>query len=105
MPIMNGLEATERIVRASSIPVLIFTHNMDPELPFKALELGAADFLLKPDFNDLNKPEYVGNFIARLQALSRKAPTASLRIVEAAKRPRDDTDPPPSYPPAFRARP
>lgn len=70
MPIMNGLEACAKIVEASSIPVLIFTHNTDPELPFKALELGAIDFLLKPDFNDLNKPDYVETFISKLKVLA-----------------------------------
>ena len=70
MPIMDGLEATDRIAKASSIPVLVFTHNDDPELPFKALERGAVDFLHKPDFNDLNRPDYITGFIARLRALS-----------------------------------
>ncbi len=72
MPIMNGLEATALITKASSIPVLVFTHNTDPELPFRALERGAVDFLLKPDFSDLNKPEYVSKFISRLRVLSNR---------------------------------
>ncbi len=72
MPIMNGLEATARIAGASSIPVLVFTHNTDPDLPFKAIERGAVDFLLKPDFSDVNKPGYVASFIERLKALSRR---------------------------------
>ncbi len=80
MPIMNGLEATAQIVKASSVPVLIFTHNMDPELPFKALELGAADFLLKPDFSDLNKPEYVGRFIDRLRAIASRRSRQQLSV-------------------------
>lgn len=70
MPIMNGLEASAKLAEASSIPVLIFTHNTDPEMPFKALQIGAVDFVLKPDFNDLNKPEYVGSFIEKLKMLS-----------------------------------
>lgn len=73
MPIMNGLESTRLIVASSTIPVLIFTHNTEPELPFKALRLGAVDFLLKPDFSDVNKPEYVISFIDRLKALSRRS--------------------------------
>jgi len=73
MPIMNGLEATRLIAASSTIPVLIFTHNTEPELPFRALQLGAVDFLLKPDFSDVNKPEYVSAFIARLRALSRRS--------------------------------
>lgn len=72
MPIMNGLDATRLIAASSTIPVLIFTHNTEPELPFRALQLGAVDFLLKPDFSDVNKPEYVSAFIDRLKALSRR---------------------------------
>lgn len=72
MPIMNGLEATRLIAASSNIPVLIFTHNTEPELPFKALQLGAVDFLLKPDFSDVNKPGYVSAFIDRLKTLSRR---------------------------------
>lgn len=72
MPIMNGLESTRLIAASSAIPVLIFTHNTEPELPFKALQLGAVDFLLKPDFSDVNKPAYVTAFIERLRALSRR---------------------------------
>lgn len=74
MPIMNGLEATTRIARESDIPVLVFTHNNDPELPFRALELGAVDFLSKPDFADLNKPDYINYFISKLRLLSRQKP-------------------------------
>jgi two-component system, chemotaxis family, protein-glutamate methylesterase/glutaminase len=72
MPIMNGLEATKRLSEATNIPILVFTHNTDPELPFKALNCGAVDFLLKPDFGDLNRPDYVSNFVQRLYELTLK---------------------------------
>jgi two-component system, chemotaxis family, protein-glutamate methylesterase/glutaminase len=71
MPVMNGLEATARLRERSSIPVLVFTHNLDPGLPFKAMEAGASDFLLKPDFEDLGKEEYVSSFVAKLREISR----------------------------------
>lgn len=74
MPIMNGLDATFRIASESDIPVLVFTHNNDPELPFRALERGAVDFLLKPDFADLNRPDYMGRFISKLRVLSKRKP-------------------------------
>lgn len=74
MPIMNGLDATKKILSALPIPIMIFTNNEDPELPFKALDLGAVDFLRKPDFNTINQPGFTGNFIIKLKQLSRKAP-------------------------------
>jgi two-component system chemotaxis response regulator CheB len=70
MPVMNGLEATCRITRSSAIPVLMFTNNTDPELPFRALERGAADFLRKPDFSDINRPEYISKFVNTLHDIS-----------------------------------
>lgn len=70
MPVMNGLEATCRITRASSIPVLMFTNNADPELPFRALERGAAEFLRKPDFADINRPAYIQRFVNILRSIS-----------------------------------
>ncbi|MEI6386094.1 MAG: chemotaxis-specific protein-glutamate methyltransferase CheB [Spirochaetota bacterium] len=72
MPIMDGLEATARIVASSPIPIIVFTHNTDPGLPFRAISRGAVDFLLKPDFTALNRPDYVSGFIARLRALASK---------------------------------
>jgi two-component system chemotaxis response regulator CheB len=101
MPIMNGLEATAQITAASSIPVMVFTHNTDPELPFKALERGAVDFLLKPDFGDLNKPEYVSKFISHLRGLSTK------RLAHDPKKPREsvplaETPQKPGMPADFR---
>ena len=70
MPVMNGLEATSRITRRSNIPVLLFTNNTDPELPFRALERGAAEFMRKPPFNDLNRPEYVRMFTETLRTIA-----------------------------------
>lgn len=91
MPIMNGLEATERIVAKAPIPILVFTHNTDPRLPFEALRLGALDFALKPDFGALNDPSYVGTFLARLKAIAarrerRAAPAGPAKPAPAAPR-------------------
>lgn len=76
MPIMNGLEATKSLSESTNIPILVFTHNTDPELPFKALNCGAVDFLLKPDFGDLNRPDYVSTFVQRLYELTLKKKTS-----------------------------
>ncbi|HOX91362.1 MAG TPA: chemotaxis-specific protein-glutamate methyltransferase CheB [Spirochaetales bacterium] len=84
MPIMNGLDATKAITSKSDIAVMVFTHNNDPELPFKALELGAVDFLLKPDFADLNKPDYMGRFVTKLKVLSTRKPKPIRILAEQA---------------------
>jgi two-component system chemotaxis response regulator CheB len=86
MPIMNGLEATAKIAERSKVPIMVFTHNSDPELPFKALSLGAVDFMLKPDFSDLNKPEYVEGLVARLRSIAKGEVGARVHgaIVDAA---------------------
>lgn len=50
MPGMNGLEFLERLMNARPMPVIMFSsHTADgTEITFKALELGAVDFLQKP---------------------------------------------------------
>ena len=52
MPVMDGIEATQRITDEYSIPILVIT---DPEIkrkrevPFHAIKAGAIDVLEKPD--------------------------------------------------------
>ena len=51
MPVLDGM-ATLRLLKSSprykSIPVVIFTTSRNPEEKRKCLELGAADFIIKP---------------------------------------------------------
>lgn len=46
MPEMNGLEALDRLMRTHPLPVIMLSHLTDVTL--QALELGAVDFVVKP---------------------------------------------------------
>ncbi|MCC5889884.1 MAG: chemotaxis response regulator protein-glutamate methylesterase [Alkalibacterium sp.] len=48
MPIMNGLETLRAIKEFHSIPVIMLSSKTNEETTFKALELGAEDFIEKP---------------------------------------------------------
>jgi two-component system chemotaxis response regulator CheB len=55
MPGVNGLGAIERIMQSSPVPILVVTgERLGPEtdLGFKALHIGALDFLPKPAVTD-----------------------------------------------------
>lgn len=51
MPGMTGLEAVERIVAQAHVPIIMVSaHTREgAEITFRALELGAVDFITKPD--------------------------------------------------------
>ncbi|MGM8362454.1 response regulator [Flavobacterium sp. ARAG 55.4] len=59
MPIMNGQEFVSRLKKVEqfqSVPVIIFSTSASPETIANTKELGAADFITKPNsFNDLVK--------------------------------------------------
>lgn len=48
MPIMDGLEATEKIVAFGTTAVVLLTGDNNPEIPRKAMDLGACGYLQKP---------------------------------------------------------
>ncbi len=50
MPVMNGIEATERIMAESPTPVLMLSAHTDEnaDVTFEALDTGAVDFFTKP---------------------------------------------------------
>ena len=62
MPIMDGLEATRRILERASIPVLMLTGSVSPQTAAAALKAGVCTFLPK----DVDP----GELVARLQEFS-----------------------------------
>ena len=55
MPRVNGIEYLQQVVPKRSIPVIMLTGlaDSDGELSLKAMELGAVDFLSKPDLSEI----------------------------------------------------
>ncbi len=65
MPKMNGLEFLDRLMRAKPTPVVMISSATErgSEVTFRALELGAVDFVTKPKLNEQTPDDY-GQMIA-----------------------------------------
>ena len=65
MPKMNGLEFLDKLMRAKPLPVVMISSFTETgsEITFRALELGAVDFVLKPKLNEQTPDDY-GRVIA-----------------------------------------
>jgi two-component system chemotaxis response regulator CheB len=99
MPKMSGLEFLDKLMRARPIPVLMISSFTErgSETTFRALELGAVDFVTKPKLNEQTPDDY-GAVIAekiraaksaRLKAPRRADPsdTVTMPAVVVEKRP------------------
>lgn len=65
MPKMNGLEFLDKLMRAKPMPVVMISSATErgSEVTFRALELGAVDFVTKPKLNEQTPDDY-GDMIA-----------------------------------------
>ena len=65
MPKMNGLEFLDKLMRAKPMPVVMISAATarGSEVTFRALELGAVDFVTKPKLGE-ETPEDYGDQIA-----------------------------------------
>jgi two-component system, chemotaxis family, protein-glutamate methylesterase/glutaminase len=99
MPKMNGLEFLDKLMRAKPMPVVMISAATErgSEVTFRALELGAVDFVTKPKLTE-QAPDDYGQMIAekvraaksaRLKAPRREADMAAaeMTIPPIMKRP------------------
>jgi len=70
MPLMNGLDATTKIMSECPVPILIFSNNTDAKTAFQALKCGAVEAMKKPDIDQLNCQDFHINFIEKIVQLS-----------------------------------
>jgi len=73
MPEMDGITATEIIMKTSPLPVVIFTSEDVAEVGFRALNKGALEVIPKPDINQMNNPEFRRGFETILKHVVRYA--------------------------------
>jgi two-component system chemotaxis response regulator CheB len=74
MPKMNGLEFLDKLMRAKPIPVVMISSFTErgSEVTFRALEMGAVDFVTKPRLTE-QTPEDYGDMIAEKIRAARSA--------------------------------
>jgi two-component system, chemotaxis family, protein-glutamate methylesterase/glutaminase len=74
MPGMGGLEAVRQIVADHRIPIIMCSSltREGAETTFRALELGAVDFIAKPDAAYVNITDVARDLIAKIRAISRR---------------------------------
>jgi two-component system chemotaxis response regulator CheB len=99
MPVMDGLEATKRIMAFCPTPILILTSSYDSEktqlpessLSFKALFFGALDVITKPSLKEKGvENKTIKDFIEKIKLLSRikvvRHPLASIEKTKSLSR-------------------
>lgn len=74
MPLMNGLEATRRIMADQSLPILIFSNDLGPDTAYEAMASGAIEAMRKPDMDWFNEPAFYANFLKKLRSLAEARP-------------------------------
>lgn len=72
MPVMNGLETLKRLREFSDIPVIVLSAQDDEETTIQALDLGAQDFLTKPESIAKHKVSFQNDLEMRIKALIHK---------------------------------
>lgn len=69
MPVMDGLETLKKIREVSSVPIIILSAMDDQETTIHALEIGAQDFITKPENISKNKKKFTENLESHIKAL------------------------------------
>ncbi len=68
MPVMNGLEATRRIMAEQPVPIIIFSSAVDAAVSFEAITAGAFEVLKKPDIDRFNDPSFANAFLDMIES-------------------------------------
>lgn len=88
MPVMNGIETLKQLRKFTDIPVIILSSRNDMRTTIEALELGAQDFLSKPESISRNKAEFKQNLEATFKALvqsNQSLPKTSKKVEKVTK--------------------
>ncbi len=83
MPVMDGIEATKRIMQEQPAAIMIFSTEDSARMGYAALEAGAVDMLKKPDLTHFS-PDFYRSFIERIVAVTErghKSPVFAKRAV------------------------
>ncbi len=88
MPKMNGLEFLDKLMRAKPMPVVMISAATErgSEVTFRALELGAVDFVTKPKLNEQTPDDYGNQIAEKIRAAKSaklKPPRRSNEVADA----------------------
>ena len=95
MPGMGGLEAVRQIVAEQRIPIIMCSSltREGAETTFRALELGAVDFIPKPDAAYVNITDVARDLVEKIRAVARRGASPRVEPLPAAP-PRPLVQPP-----------
>lgn len=86
MPVMDGLETIKKIREISSVPIIMLSASEDQETTIYALEIGAQDFITKPENIDENKDQFRENLESHIKALVNGSAKKSKEIKKKPKK-------------------
>lgn len=69
MPVMDGLKTIKEIRKESDVPIIMLSASDDQETTIHALEIGAQDFITKPENINKNREEFTENLESHIKAL------------------------------------
>ncbi len=76
MPGMSGLDAVREIMSRSNVPIIMVSAltQEGAETTFRALDLGAVDFVAKPDAAYVNIKDVARDLVAKVRVFARRGP-------------------------------
>ncbi len=88
MPGMGGLEAVRQIVADHRIPIIMCSSltREGAETTFRALELGAVDFIPKPDAAYVNITDVARDLVSKIRAVVRRGASPRPQLSPVAQR-------------------
>ncbi|MDP9111203.1 MAG: chemotaxis response regulator protein-glutamate methylesterase [Candidatus Eremiobacteraeota bacterium] len=96
MPGIGGLEAVRQIVAGRSIPIIMCSSltREGAETTFRALELGAVDFITKPDAAYVNINDVARDLIEKIRAVARTGSHPRIQTLAPVSQPHTILPPP-----------
>jgi two-component system chemotaxis response regulator CheB len=97
MPGMGGLEAVREIAAKSGVPIIMVSSltREGAETTFRALELGAVDFIPKPDSAYVNISDVARDLVAKVRVFARRDARRPVTHAKVAMPPLAETPAPP----------
>ncbi len=88
MPVMNGIDAIEKIMMDDAVPILVVTTRGDSKTAYDAISRGALDLVVKPDISMKGAREFIDKIklLSRIKVITHIGRKA-MREVKRAEKP------------------